>query len=397
MAVFPSLKSRIGIPLLLLSALAHSHAYSRADCQAPTANPLDGCTPDTLLVGPNGTIPTSNTTFTSIQSAVLSLGNTTTPATILILPGTYTEQVNITRPGSITLLGQTSSPNNATNGVTVLWRQATGNAVNSFDNAYTSVLTVAPTLESSLTGSGPTGHAVPAGTPFGNADFRAYNIDFVNDYAPYSAGPALAISVSYANAGFYYCGFYSYQDTIYIGKLGNAYIHASTIAGQTDFLYGFGTAWIQSSLLSLRSCGGGITAWKGTNTTFANKYGVYIHESEVRKANASLSIAGQCPLGRPWNAQHRSIFADTYLDDSVKDSGYIPWGTTDPRTNNYTFMAEFGDFGPGWNETGRRAANVTRVLTRDEYEPYDSVEKVFQWPFSGEFGNTAWIDASPEA
>ncbi|GME36851.1 Pectinesterase catalytic [Neofusicoccum parvum] len=390
------------LSLLLLSALAPSSAvaYSRAKCQAPSADPLAGCAPGTILVSPNSTTTaaSNSTSFTSIQSAILSLGNTTTPATILILPGTYTEQVNITRPGPVTLLGQTSSPNNASNnGVTILWRQATGNSVNTFDNAYTSVLTVAPTLNASLTGSGPTGFAVPADTPFGNEDFRAYNVDFVNDYAPYSAGPALAISISYANSGFYYCGFYSYQDTIYIGKLGNAYFYDSIIAGQTDFLYGFGTAWIQSSLLSLRSCGGGITAWKGTNTSFPNAYGVYIHDSVVEKANSSLSIAGKCALGRPWNAQHRSIFANTYLDDSIESSGYIIWGSTDPRTNNYTFMAEYGDFGPGWNETGRLAANITKVLTEEQYEPYDSVEKVFQYPFSGEFGNVGWIDESPEA
>ncbi|EKG19954.1 Pectinesterase catalytic [Macrophomina phaseolina MS6] len=389
------------LSLSVLSAFLASPtlAYSRAECQAPSADPLAGCVPGTLLVSPNSTVTANNSTsFTSVQSAILSLGNTTTPATILILPGTYVEQVNITRPGPVTLLGQTSSPNNSsTNGVKILWRQATGNSVNTFDNAYTSVLTVAPTLESSLTGSGPTGYAVPAGTPFGNEDFRAYNVDFVNDYAPYSAGPALAISISYANAGFYFCGFYSYQDTVYIGKLGNAYFYDSIIAGQTDFLYGFGTAWIQSSQLSLRSCGGGITAWKGTNTSFPNAYGVYIHDSVVEKANASLSIAGLCALGRPWNAQHRSIFANTWLDDSIKPSGYIIWGSTDPRTNNYTFMAEYEDFGPGWNETGRRAANITKVLTEAEYEPYDSLEKVFQYPFSGEFGNVGWIDESPEA
>ncbi|KAK7722967.1 hypothetical protein SLS57_004823 [Botryosphaeria dothidea] len=391
--------SALSFFLFSILSTAPALAYSRAECQAPTADPLAGCVPGTLLVSPNSTVTTSNSTsFTSIQSAILSLGNTTTPATILILPGTYVEQVNITRPGPVTLLGQTSSPNNASkNSVTLLWRQATGNSVNTFDNAYTSALTVAPTLESSLTGSGPTGHAVPADTPFGNADFRAYNVDFVNDYAPYSAGPALAISISYANTGFYFCGFYSYQDTIYVGKLGNAYIHASIIAGQTDFLYGFGTTWIQSSRLALRSCGGGITAWKGTNTSFPNAYGVYIHDSVVEKANASLSIAGQCALGRPWNAQHRSIFADTYLDDSIRASGYIPWGATDPRTNNYTFMAEYGDFGPGWNLTGRVAANVTKVLDEAGYAPYDSVEKVFQDPFTGEFGNVGWIDESPEA
>lgn len=61
-------------------------------------------------------------------------------------------------------------------------------------------------------------------------------------------------------------------EQVYIGKLGNAYFYKNEIAGQTDFLYGFGTAWIQSSLLTLRNCGGGITAWKGTNTTFVNKY-----------------------------------------------------------------------------------------------------------------------------
>jgi hypothetical protein len=56
---------------------------------------------------------------------------------------------------------------------------------------------------------------VPANTPFGNSDFRAYNIDFINDYKNYSAGPALAVSVSYANAGFYFCGLYSYQDSVF--------------------------------------------------------------------------------------------------------------------------------------------------------------------------------------
>ena len=50
------------------------------------------------------------------------------------------------------------------------------------------------------------------------------------------------------------------RSQVYVGKLGNAYIAKSEIAGQTDFLYGFGTCWITHSSLSLRSCGGGITA-----------------------------------------------------------------------------------------------------------------------------------------
>ena len=40
-------------------------------------------------------------------------------------------------------------------------------------------------------------------------------------------------------------------------------MYRSEIAGQTDFLYGFGTAWIQSSRLALRGCGGGICRVEG--------------------------------------------------------------------------------------------------------------------------------------
>lgn len=195
--------------LFASTALSSSLSYSRAACQRLTPHkPLQGCPPHTLLVGPNAT-------YTTIQSAVLSLDHTS-PATILILPGTYTEQLNITRPGPLTLLGSTPHPNSASsNLVTVLWHNATGTAsTGTYDNAYTSVLTVAPTINASLTGSGPTGNPVPADTPFGNSDFRAYNVGFQNEYLPYSAGPSLAVSVSYANAGFYFCEVGSWQDTV---------------------------------------------------------------------------------------------------------------------------------------------------------------------------------------
>ena len=194
-----------------LKACAAISAVNRKACQQPTKNPLDGCPKNTILVG-------AGQTYTTVQSAILSLSNSTDAAHILILPGNYTEQVNVTRSAPVYLFGQTKYPNDQRkNEVNIIWRNATGASISpNIDNAFTSTLTVAPTLNASYTGTGPTGNPVPADTPFGNADFRAYNIDFINDYAPYSAGPALAVSVSYANTGFYYCGFYSYQDTVSI-------------------------------------------------------------------------------------------------------------------------------------------------------------------------------------
>lgn len=382
--------------LLLCERGAALTKQERYACQRPTRNPLEGCPPRTLLVDQTtqGTHNTSKV-FSTIQSAVLSLPHDNTTQYILIAAGQYTEQVNVTRPGPLYLLGQTASPDSLSgNSVEVLWHQATGTSTTgTLDNAYTSTLTVAPTLNSSLTGSGPTGNAVPADTPFGATDFRAYNLNLTNAYLPYSAGPSLALSTSYANTAFYHCAFKSYQDTVYVGKWANSYMRGCEIAGQTDFLYGFGTLWIEESALLLRSCGGGITAWKGTNTTgFENKFGIYVHASVVRKANDSLSIAGKCALGRPWNAQHRSVFANTYLDGSIKPEGYIDWSASDPRVTNLTFMAEYRDFGPGWNETGRLEGNVTRVLTAREWEPYSSPAKVFQYFQSGRTGNVGWLD-----
>lgn len=247
-------------------------ARTYAECQRKTCSPLAGCPEGTLFVSQHN--PLAN--FSTIQAAVASLPHDDSSHVILIAPGTYLEQINVTRPGPVTLLGQSNDPYRGLlygdvesdtthkNEVQVHWAAANSdNTGKIMDNAFTTVLTIAPTWNASLTGTGPTGFPVPADTPPGSADFRAYNIDFRNVFALQAAGPALAVGVAYANASFYGCGFYSYQDTVYIGKLGNAYFYDNVIAGQTDFLYGFGTAWIEKSTLALRNCGGGITAWKG--------------------------------------------------------------------------------------------------------------------------------------
>ncbi|KAE9370449.1 carbohydrate esterase family 8 protein [Stipitochalara longipes BDJ] len=358
----------------------------RHGCQAYSSDPLQGCDRErTVFVD----IVSSQSKFKTVQSAVASLPNNTDTYIILIASGNYTEQVNVTRRGPTYLLGQTAHPTSQSyNTVNIIWAAI---AVTGLDNAYTSTLTVAPNLNASLTGSGPTGFAVPAGTPFGCVDFRTYNLNFINDFAPYSDDPSLALSISYANGGFYYTGFYSYQDTVYVGKLGSAYIKNSEVAGETDFFYGFGTAWVENTSISLRSCGGGITAWKGTNTTFPNAYGIYIVGSNVHAANSSLNITGKCALGRPWNSQMRSIFAYTYLDKSILSTGFIDWNPS--RYNNYTVQAEYMDYGPGYNVTGREIAKFDVQLTPQQWAKYSSPQKVFQYP-DGRFGNTDWIDWS---
>ncbi|RYP60133.1 hypothetical protein DL769_008262 [Monosporascus sp. CRB-8-3] len=309
--------------------------------------------------------------------------------------------------GPLTLLGMTDRPWGSgpyadvdgnsiqENDVHVYWNSANHDAVFP-DNVYTGVLTIGPNLNATLTGSGPTGFPVPEDTPFGCTDFRAYNIDFRNEYTPYANGPAHALGVSRANAGFYSCGFYSYQDTVYVGKLGNAYFYDTVVAGQTDFLYGFGTLYIEKSTLALRGCGGGITAWKGTNTTFPNKYGVYISDSRVVAANSSIApeIEDRCSLGRPWNEGHRSVFMDTYFDPSILPAGYTPWnGQPNGRIGPNTTMAVYNVYGPGYDAAAEEASNVTKVFNRSQVKPFRRPVDVFMTP-TGKQPNVGWIDPS---
>ncbi|KAI0426928.1 pectin methylesterase family protein [Xylaria sp. FL1042] len=372
-------------------------------CQKRTTNPLDGCPTGTIYVSPTD----ESAEFQTIQSAISSLPNDTSSHVILIAPGVYTEQLNVTRQGPLTLLGVSDRPSRREtyaditydsaheNDVQIYWNSANHDAIFS-DNVYTGVLTVGPNLNATLTGSGPTGFPVPDDTPFGCTDFRAYNIDFRNEYAPYSDGPAHAVGVSRANAGFYSCGFYSWQDTVYIGKLGNAYFYDTVVAGQTDFLYGFGTLFIERSTLSLRNCGGGITAWKGTNTTFANKYGVYISNSQLLAANSSIVpiIIDKCSLGRPWNAEQRSLFMNTYFDPSILPAGYTVWaGQPNGNIGVNTTMAVYNVFGPGYDAIAEKASNITKIFGEKEAEPFRRPVDVFMTP-EGTQPNTKWIDPS---
>lgn len=84
---------------------------------------------------------------------------------------------------------------------------------------------------------------------------------------------------------------------------------------------------------------------------------------------------------------------DSYLDGSILPAGYIQWQPTLPRVDNYTFMATWDNYGPGWNVSAEEASNVTIVLNDTAVEPY-------RWPVdvflesNGSTGNTWWVDQS---
>ncbi|KAH8114386.1 pectin lyase fold/virulence factor [Phellopilus nigrolimitatus] len=358
----------VAILLCCVSGIALAISPTFLDCQlqkSASASPSLHCPSGTIFVSPTD----SRALFTSVQDAVLSLPEEG-QAVILIGEGEYHETLNVTRSGPLTLLGQLNesalSPasNASSRNLVRIWNDAfvqTG-----MDDAQSAVL-------------------LPL---FGNTDFKAYNIDFQNRAANFSISQALVTDISYANASFYGCTFASYQDTWYTGRNASTYVIDSIIFGQTDYLFGFGTAWFEDVTLANRACGGGIAAWKGTNLTEApgNRYGAYISNSAIIRspdANATLDITGDCFLGRPWNDLATTVYLRTFMDGTVRPAGWTPFDAARPTIMNTTFYAEYENFGPGAN-TSKRVSD--HILTNAEAQDF-TIEKVF-------LEKPQWIDFS---
>ncbi|KAF9005530.1 pectin lyase-like protein [Cyathus striatus] len=397
MRILPTLSSFLALLVYVSTIHALSPKFLSCQVQKPFGtSPLLGCPSGTIFVSQD--TKDQHAKFHSVQDAVLSLPDKGA-FTILIGAGEYHETVNITRTGPLTLLGQlpTSAINDlntpfATDGTKKNLVQIWDNQFVStgMDDATSAVLLVAPSFNASLIGAGPTG--APLQPLFGTTDFKAYNIDFQNRAANFSISQALVTDISYANASFYGCSFASYQDTWYTGRNGSTYVVDSVIFGQTDYVFGFGTAWFQNIVLANRACGGGLVAWKGTNLTDApgNRYGAYISDSKIIRspdANATAVTADKCFLGRPWNDLATTVFLSTFMDDSIRPEGWTPFDSARPVIMNTTFYAEFnstGDLGPGGNTTAR--IPLEHLLTADQAKNF-TIDKVF-------LEHPGWIDFS---
>ncbi|KAI0770383.1 pectin lyase-like protein [Fomes fomentarius] len=382
--------------LLLLCSMVHfvtALSPSHIACQLKKnslVHPLSGCLPETIFVSQDD--PRAH--FNSVQDAISSLPERGA-ATILIGAGDYHETVNVTRADPVTLLGQLDpatafdpAGNASTRNLVHIWDNKfvqTG-----MDDAQSAVLLVAPSFNASLIGAGPTG--APLQPLFGNVDFKAYNIDFENRAANFSISQALVTDISYANASFYGCTFASFQDTWYTGRNASTYVVDSIIYGQTDYLFGFGTAWFENVTLANRACGGGIIAWKGTNLTDApgNRYGAYISNSRIIRspdANRTVVTEEKCFLGRPWNDLATTVYLRTFMDDSIIPAGWKPFDSARPVIMNTTFYAEYDSLGPGGDTSGRIA--LEHILTKEQAQNY-TIDKVF-------LEHPRWIDMDYES
>ncbi|KAF5309034.1 hypothetical protein D9619_013593 [Psilocybe cf. subviscida] len=257
--------------------------------------------------------------FTSIQAAVNSLPNDSSSGVIFIFPGTYSEQVIITRSGPLTIFGSTTDTTTYTE----------------------NTVTITNSLSAAQSGSDPTSATLQVN----KANFNLYNVNLKNTFG--QGSQALAVSANGSKQGYYGVSFTGFQAS----ETGVQFYANCYIEGAVDFIFGqHAHAFFQGVTISSTSKGS-ITA-DGPNSSTDGIF-VINNSNMVLSSSAASGTSGNVFLGRPWTDTARVVFTNSNLGSHINPAGWSIWSTATPNTDHVLF-GEFGNTGPG--SLGTRAS-----------------------------------------
>ncbi|GAA0146575.1 esterase [Lithospermum erythrorhizon] len=191
-----------------------------------------------------------------------------------------------------------------------------------------------------------------------------------------TAGPdghqAVALRVQGDMTAVFDCSLEGFQDTLYYHTFRQFYRNCA-IFGTVDFIFGQGSAMIQTSTIVVRKPGRGQsnTVTADGNEKNALNAGLVIHVSRIVPEFALVAerFAIKTYLGRPWKAIATTILLRCELGDFIRPEGWLQWqGEGFHNTCNY---GEFANVGPGAGTNMRdKSFKRWRVLSPQEADRY---------------------------
>ena len=214
-------------------------------------------------------------------------------------------------------------------------------------------------------------YAVFRSTQYNAKKHTFYNINFVN-VAPVSPNMiAIAMDIKAQQIGFYSCGFTSGQGT-FLANTGTFFLSGCRIEGSSDFVWGYGVAYISNSVIVSNTPGYSIAA-QSYVTTYPSQI-VFDQCAFIPKATTSMSQSTY--LGRDYSTSARVAVTNSFLDGHINPAG---WAIKTTPTN-VTFV-EANNTGPGYVPASR--ISQAQILTDDSAYSLVSI-----------FGDISWIDTS---
>ncbi|KAJ5888510.1 Pectinesterase catalytic [Penicillium taxi] len=314
----------------------------------------DGTTPPTgAYIVSKSSLEANTTTYDTIQSALdaLPTSSKVTP-TVFIYPGTYEEQLIISKSGSVIFMGYSESTYDySRNEVTIQYNHGIDTGADESNSDGATVYTT------------------------GNY-FKAININFVNNNGTEQDIATLGFAVKSSKyASLYGCQVKGNQDALLI----NGYLWMSNgyVEGNIDMIWGSGAGYFLNTTISPNEDGINLTADKRASS---NTAGGFVFDQCIIVPSTGTGTMSQISLGRPWNSYARVAYIDSYLDSCVEATGWEEWSSSNPLTSGVTF-AEYGNYGSGSSTSGR-ASFATQL----------NETSVAQFELANFFKTTSWID-----
>ncbi|KAF9025069.1 pectinesterase [Hymenopellis radicata] len=279
---------------------------------------------------------TTSGEYSTLTAAINALPNDSTSQSIFIYPGTYSEQVYITRTGPLTIYGYTSNTDTYT-----------GNQV---------------TISANVTASSAGSNDASGTLRIHKNDFKMYNVNVANTYG--KGTQAIAISQYGSRVGLYACSFTGYQDTL-LANAGTQVYLKGYIEGATDFIFGrTGLAYFGGNTIAVKGPG-----WVTASGRESDDSGSYVLEGNtiVLASSASSDTSGSVYLGRPWGAYAKVIYKNTVITAPLNKALWSVWNTGDERTDHILF-AEYNTTGSG--ASGASRPSFATVLSASQAASY---------------------------
>jgi pectin methylesterase-like acyl-CoA thioesterase len=282
------------------------------------------------------------TVYPTIQEALNAAPTSSkTNATIFIYPGTYNEQLIVSKAGTTIFMGYSDAT----------------------DDYNQNKVTIQQSYGEDTQG---TGSDVDAATVYATGNqFYAYNINFKNNNGTQQNIASLGFAVKSSKFAFMHaCQIYGNQDTLYIS--GSMFTFKSLIVGNIDFIFGAGSGYFLNSTIAPNEDGDSITAAKRATPSTAGGF-VFDQCSIVPAPGVDASGWKNVSLGRPWNQLANVAYIDSYLDGMIGAAGWDQWSKSSPQTDGVSY-GEYHNFGPGSSTCER--ASFSKQLTDAEVLPY---------------------------
>ncbi len=316
--------------------------------------------------------------FNSIQEAVNSIETVPTekyPATIVIAPGVYEEEVIVDKP-YIKFVNESKNED-----VVITYDKANGhsNSAKNFGTDKTATVTVNDTA----------------------TGFEAYNITFENSYnigTDNKQTQAVALETMADKIILDSCKLIGRQDTLYLkgaskgqnvyGSANDArvYVKDCYIEGTVDFIFGDATAYFDNCELYMAEYenGGHFTA---PNTTLFNIGYVFNNCKLTTSDKFNQEVINKIDLGRPWqcdlaypNSGSNAVYINCTMPELYNSEGFSLWDSNTitnkvrfmeygSKTNNGTYMdlSQRADFVKQLTEEQAKYFNAYNVLKGSDY------------------------------